>query len=162
MDRLGMALARARRRPRSVGVLFIDLDRFKEVNDRFGHDAGDRLLVAVGSRLVRAVRLGDTVGRIGGDEFVVVCEELVRGADAVDVAKRVLTSLGSPVSIGVTSVTTLASIGIVIASDGELEAHALLHLADLAMYRAKAKGGSGYHLRDDGPIAERGDRTQSS
>jgi diguanylate cyclase (GGDEF)-like protein len=117
-DRLGLALATARRCDWRVGVMYIDLDDFKEVNDRFGHATGDRLLVHIGQCLRRAVRSGDTVARIGGDEFGAILPMLKRVEDAQVVARKLASALARPVEIDGRTLTGAASVGIAILSLG--------------------------------------------
>lgn len=137
MDRIDQALERSRRRGERVALLFVDLDRFKHVNDERGHDAGDRLLVEVAARLQGAVRSGDTVARLGGDEFVVVAE----GGDDTDVdllADRIRATLAEPVVVDGVPQAVSASIGV--AHDAGHPPERLLRDADAAMYRAKERG----------------------
>lgn len=138
MDRIGQGLERSRRRGERVALLFVDLDRFKHVNDERGHEVGDHLLVEVASRLRRAVRAGDTVARLGGDEFVVVAE----GGDDADVAAladRIRAALEVPVTVGDgTTIAVSASIGM--AFDTGHPPERLLRDADAALYRAKERG----------------------
>ncbi len=153
-DRLGRALAR---RPRpgeagevGVGVLYVDLDRFKVVNDSLGHAAGDALLVAVAGRLVGCVRAGDTVARLGGDEFALLLDGLGEASQAVRTAERVIRALEAPVRLDGHDVVVGASIGIAV---GALVATAttaadLLREADVALYRAKAGGRGRYAVFD--------------
>jgi diguanylate cyclase (GGDEF)-like protein/PAS domain S-box-containing protein len=140
MDRLGQALRRLDRCDRVLAVLFVDLDRFKVINDRFGHAIGDETLMAVGARLREVLRPHDTVARLGGDEFVVLCEDLEDDRAAVRVAERVLTALDRPVACGDTDVVTSASIGISLTRRSDVTPDALLRDADMAMYRAKETG----------------------
>lgn len=131
------------RRTRTLAVLFLDLDRFKTVNDSLGHAAGDELLCAVASRLRKAVRPGDMVGRLGGDEFVVLLEGLPRStavSEAEHVADRILRALAQPMTIRQRQVFVSASIGLTVASGTNRDADDLLRDADIAMYRAKAAG----------------------
>ena len=147
LDRVEHALARRRRNVVDTAVLFLDLDRFKSVNDTLGHGAGDELLVAVARRLESVVRPGDTVCRLGGDEFVVLCEELVDERDALVVAERVAKAVGAPVMVSGRHVSVTASIGIAFATTAAYEtADALLRDADAAMYRAKDAGRDGVEL----------------
>jgi diguanylate cyclase (GGDEF)-like protein/PAS domain S-box-containing protein len=147
LDRVGLALDRLERTGGVVAVLFLDLDRFKVVNDSLGHAAGDSLLVEVGRRLVAASRPGDTVARLGGDEFVVVCGELGTGQDAALVARRLAVSLASPFESWPRSTSITASIGIATSSD-EREPSELVFDADAAMYRAKRNGRARYEFFD--------------
>jgi diguanylate cyclase (GGDEF)-like protein/PAS domain S-box-containing protein len=131
-----------------VAVLFVDLDRFKVVNDGLGHDAGDELLVAVGRRIAGVVRRHDTVARFGGDEFVIVCEQLRDEHQAVELAERALDALARPVPLERAEVVVSASIGIALTRRPTDHASDLLRDADAAMYRAKSRGGNSYELFD--------------
>jgi diguanylate cyclase (GGDEF)-like protein len=139
-DRLGLALARGRRSGRHVALLFLDLDRFKLVNDSLGHSAGDRLLRMIGDRLRTFVRSSDTAVRFGGDEFAVLCEDLDEPRDAIRVAERLLEALSEPYRIGGHELAMSASIGIAMAGDQGAGAEELMRDADAAMYRAKERG----------------------
>ncbi len=137
-DRVEHALRLSTRTDHQLAILFIDLDGFKAVNDRFGHHAGDQLLVAVAGRICEAVREGDTVARLGGDEFIVLCEELVDTHPA-RIAERVIATLNRPFALCGGFISISASVGIASAggSDGASE---LLMRADIAMYAAKQQG----------------------
>jgi len=148
LDRLQDALHRASRHQRSVGVLFLDLDRFKVVNDSLGHSAGDDLLCEVARRLERSIRPGDTVARLGGDEFVVVIGDMLRHTDALVAAERVRRALAHPVNLGAEATVISTSIGISIAH-GDESPDNLLRDADTAMYRAKDLGRDRAELFDD-------------
>lgn len=139
-DRLAMAIARLARRPGTVCVLFCDLDQFKQVNDAFGHDAGDGLLAAVARRLSAAVRPEDSVGRLGGDEFVVVCEGFDDPMEAAVLAGRLQLRMRAPWTFAGHEFTPTASIGIAYTSDASCSPGDLLRQADVAMYRAKDSG----------------------
>jgi diguanylate cyclase (GGDEF)-like protein/PAS domain S-box-containing protein len=147
LDRLALALRRKERHGRTVAVLFIDLDRFKAVNDTLGHFAGDLLLVAVAERLGRVLRPGDTIARLGGDEFAVVCEGLVGPAGAEEIAIRILNSLAAPVLVEGQEVIASASIGIAV-SEPAATPDTLLRDADTAMYEAKDAGRNRFHVFD--------------
>ncbi len=148
MERLSHALARARRTGERLGLLFIDLDHFKRINDTLGHLTGDRFLEAVALRLAAQVRDSDTLARYGGDEFCLLLESLARPEDAVQVAEKILKVLEKPVGAGDYALNVGASIGIAI-TDGEQETpDALIVRADRAMYRAKSRGGGRFHLLD--------------
>jgi diguanylate cyclase (GGDEF)-like protein/PAS domain S-box-containing protein len=140
LDRLETAMRRMGRHQLSVAVLFLDIDRFKVVNDSFGHGAGDELLVALAGRLQSAVRPGDTVARFGGDEFVVVCEDIVDSAHARTVAKRLEAAFDEPFRLSGGDVVATVSVGIALASSMNESAETLLRDADSAMYQAKAEG----------------------
>jgi diguanylate cyclase (GGDEF)-like protein len=145
-DRIAQMVLQAKRRSAPLGVLFIDLDNFKLVNDRLGHAAGDEVLAQVALRLQSTVRIGDTVARISGDEFAIVLAELTRADDAAVVAQKILDRLAEPVKIGVEQTFVTASIGIAsFPTDGDY-AEALLGAADAAMYRAKQSGRNGYQF----------------
>jgi diguanylate cyclase (GGDEF)-like protein/PAS domain S-box-containing protein len=148
-DRLEQALARVRRHDRMFGVLFIDLDRFKTVNDTLGHTTGDRLLVEAAARIKSAVREIDTVARIGGDEFVGLFEDIGGVHHATEVAERVLAAFRVPFRFGDDKIQVSASVGIALYSDGTETADAVLANADRAMYRAKDNGRNCYHLFDE-------------
>jgi diguanylate cyclase (GGDEF)-like protein/PAS domain S-box-containing protein len=136
-DRLTQTVAQVRRRGEPGAVLFIDLDRFKLINDTLGHHLGDALLAEVGERLKQCVRSADTVGRVSGDEFAVVLSELSRADDAAVVAQKILNALARPFDLEGNEAYITASIGIsVFPADGE-DAETLLKNADLAMYRSK-------------------------
>jgi diguanylate cyclase (GGDEF)-like protein len=154
LDRLGHALARARRRAEAAAVLFVDLDDFKDVNDGLGHDAGDRLLVAVAARLRAALRAEDTVARLGGDEFAVLLEGVDRGV-AVAAATRVVAALRAPFALDRRAARVGASVGIALGADGGAEPAALLRAADAALYRAKAGGRAGYAVAEPEPEPDR-------
>ena len=141
-DRMEQAHARARGRgSKQFAVLFLDLDRFKNVNDSLGHAVGDELLVAITQRLRILLRRGDTLARIGGDEFAVLVNEVSGVTSATHVAGRIQDQLRQPFSVGGQEVYTSASIGIALSSTGYEEPADLLRDADIAMYRAKGEGG---------------------
>lgn len=136
-QRLEHAAHRAKRSGMCAAVLFADLDGFKFVNDTYGHQAGDELLVAVGVRLSAILRPGDTVARMAGDEFVFLCEELDTFADAEQVATRIRRALDSPFLLEVGEVRIGASVGVAFAGPGAEISHQLVRAADSDMYRAK-------------------------
>ncbi len=145
-DRLEQVLAQARRNRWLVGVMFIDLDRFKIVNDTLGHDYGDTLLARVAERLSGATRAGDTVGRLGGDEFAVALSNLSRPDDAGMIAQKLLEALSAPFDLGGYKSYVTASVGIAVhPADGQ-DADSLLRNADTAMYRVKSRGRNGYQF----------------
>ncbi|MDQ1497424.1 MAG: hypothetical protein QOI86_764 [Actinomycetota bacterium] len=140
LDHLRLALARSERAPATVGVLFVDLNRFKMINDTLGHQAGDAVLVATAERLRSALRPPDTVGRLGGDEFIVVCEDIGGRSDALAVAARLVASLEAPVEVAGRDVRIRASIGVAVSTTGATDPAALLTEADGAMFWAKRRG----------------------
>jgi len=148
LDHLELALARAARNGGAVGLLFLDLDRFKLVNDSLGHAAGDQLLVEVASRLRAAVRPSDTAARLGGDEFAVLCEDLHDTSDVLAVAERVLSALAEPLTLDHHELVVTPSLGAAVSSAGLDDAASLLAAADTAMYRAKAAGRARVELFD--------------
>ncbi|HEV7523375.1 MAG TPA: EAL domain-containing protein [Acidimicrobiia bacterium] len=149
IDRLSQTFASARRHGLSTGVLFIDLDRFKSVNDSLGHSAGDELLVEVARRLASGRRAVDTVARLGGDEFVVVLHDVADDDGAVDIARTIVDDLRKPFHIHGRELVVTASLGLTIAPGSvEADAETLLHEADAAMYDAKSKGGDRVSMFD--------------
>ncbi|HEX8558044.1 MAG TPA: EAL domain-containing protein [Pyrinomonadaceae bacterium] len=148
-DHLRLAIERAKRRPgHSFALIFLDLDRFKYINDSLGHAAGDQLLVTIARRLEGHLRPTDTVARLGGDEFAILLDGLEDEGDAVRVAKRVQQELTSPFSLGGHEVFTTASIGIALSKTGYEHPEGVLRDADTAMYRAKENGKARYELFD--------------
>jgi len=149
MDRARQALARVHRSQGAVAILFIDLDKFKAVNDNLGHEVGDRLLIAVSERLAELMRDSDTVARLGGDEFVILAEDVESEAEALALGERVLESLVDPISVGSRELSLLASVGISLSRDPDRDPESMVREADLAMYRAKAGGGQRLELFDE-------------
>jgi diguanylate cyclase (GGDEF)-like protein/PAS domain S-box-containing protein len=150
LDRLTVALSRRDRVPGETAVFFVDVDRFKRLNDRFGHAAGDQMLVEIAGRLTAAVRPEDTVGRLGGDEFVIICEGLDQSGIAL-LAPRLMNMLSRPIVVDGEEVTPTASIGIAVSEasvDTEETASSLLRDADTAMYQAKDRGRARYEIFD--------------
>jgi diguanylate cyclase (GGDEF)-like protein/PAS domain S-box-containing protein len=147
MDRLEHAIERAKRHAEYlIGVLFLDLDRFKVINDSLGHAVGDQLLVAVARRLEACVRAEDTVARLGGDEFVILLDNIIDAKQPTQIADRIQEALREPIQLSGHEVSTSASIGIVL-STGRYDCAAdLLRDADIAMYRAKAQGKARYEV----------------
>ncbi|HEX2785484.1 MAG TPA: EAL domain-containing protein, partial [Ilumatobacteraceae bacterium] len=146
-DRLVQGLARATRRGSQIAVMFLDIDQFKMVNDSLGHNAGDELLQHVARRIAAAIRPGDTVARFGGDEFVIVCDD-VSTVEAVQVAERVLGELSKRWHIGTQEMHITASLGIAIA-DKHATPESLLRDSDAAMYRAKERGRGRIEMFDE-------------
>jgi diguanylate cyclase (GGDEF)-like protein/PAS domain S-box-containing protein len=145
-DRLTQAIASARRRGSGLAVLFMDLDRFKHVNDSFGHATGDALLQSVAHRLLACVRISDTVSRLGGDEFVIVLSELDQVEDAAITAKKVLAALAAPHRVGQHDLDVTVSVGVsAFPYDGQ-DAETLIKNADTAMYYAKGNGRNNYQF----------------
>ena len=139
-DRLQSALGRARRHESLLAVLYLDLDDFKEINDRFGHPTGDKLLQVVAERLRSVVRAVDTVARPGGDEFVIVVPDVESRSAVAQLAVRVATTVAQPVHIGGLRLVTVPSVGIGFSTGGDTPAE-VLRDADAAMYRAKQRRG---------------------
>ena len=143
-DVLNLAIQNARRYNRNFAVLFIDLDRFKNINDTLGHEAGDRLLQEMGARLTQTVRTSDVVARLGGDEFVVLVQEVSEAKQVETVARKVLFTLVKPMVIQGQECRVTASIGICMFPAEAQDEHALMKNADIAMYRAKEDGKNNY------------------
>jgi diguanylate cyclase (GGDEF)-like protein len=149
IERLRHAMRRAARHPDDLfAVLFLDLDRFKEVNDNLGHFAGDELLRAVARRLEACIRPEDTVARLSGDEFAILLESMTETSDAGRVAERIEEALSFPINLAGAEVATSASMGIVTSSMAHDQPEQILRSADMAMYRAKAAGRARYELFD--------------
>lgn len=145
-DRLGQTLMQAARDRNRVGVMFLDLDRFKNINDTLGHDVGDQLLKAVAERLRGVVRAADTVARLGGDEFVVILHDIADADDAARVADKIIATFVPVVRIDSHELRTSTSIGISIYPEDGSEANALMKNADTAMYHAKRAGRDNFHF----------------
>jgi diguanylate cyclase (GGDEF)-like protein/PAS domain S-box-containing protein len=154
LDRLEMTLARLGRDPGLAAVLVLDLDRFKEVTERFGDDAVDRLLVAVAGRLRSILRPSDTVSRFGSDEFAVLCADLGHERDAVRLAERISAGLTTPFAVAGQEIVVSASIGIALTGSRTRRADSLLFDADAALQRAKQRGGGIYELFDQAVRAQ--------
>lgn len=150
-SRLRRALERGGRSGQPVALLFLDLDRFKQINDTLGHEVGDQLLVQVAERLRGAVRAFETVARLGGDEFVVVLENLDEARSAEAVAKRILATMEDPFSLGGARRRVSTSVGVAVSRPNE-SVEALMERADGAMYRAKRAGRSTYAISDESPV----------
>jgi diguanylate cyclase (GGDEF)-like protein/PAS domain S-box-containing protein len=149
-ERLEQALALAERRGAPLGLLFIDLDRFKMVNDTLGHGAGDQLLAEVARRLRRCLRRSDTAARLSGDEFVTILAEVDGAEGAKEVARKILTTMAYPFEVGGQEVFVTTSIGIAIYPHHGTDAESLVKAADLAMYDAKERGRNNYRLHQSG------------
>jgi len=157
-DRLDHAIEIARRETRQLAVMFIDLDRFKVVNDSLGHDVGDSLLVTVTSRLKECMRRSDTIARLGGDEFVVVLSDFAAASEVAEVAEKIVASVMQPLELKGHEVHVGASIGIALYPQDGNDVTSLMKGADTAMYRAKDAGRSTYRFFDakvDGETVER-------
>jgi two-component system, cell cycle response regulator len=150
LDRLGVALDRSRRTGATVAVLFLDVDRFKRINDTFGHAAGDQLLIGLADRLRSTLRPMDTVARLGGDEFTFLFEDLAGEREAVLITERIrhVTSLPITLETGV-EISLTVSIGITIVADPRIAPDVAIREADAAMYRAKELGRDRYERFDD-------------
>jgi diguanylate cyclase (GGDEF)-like protein/PAS domain S-box-containing protein len=149
LDRLAHALARRRREGIHVAVFALDLDRFKMINDSFGHAAGDEVLLALAPRLIAAVRPTDTVARLGGDEFVVICPAFDAASQATEVAERLAAAINLPVTLDSGEHVFTVSTGIALAATAHDTPGSLLRDADAAMYRAKERGRGRYELFDE-------------
>lgn len=152
MDRLTRALLRMERAPGRVVLYFVDVDQFKSINDTYGHDVGDHVLVELARRLSAVARRDDTVARLGGDEFVVLCDRITTDEHVREVAGRLVRTLAEPFQDGDARVQMSASVGAAVADDATVSASELLHNADAAMYRVKQGGRNHFHVFD--PDAE--------
>ncbi len=145
-QRADHALAQARRNAKALALLFIDLDRFKNINDTLGHDAGDRVLKDVADRLRGCLRESDTVGRLGGDEFVVLIEDMSESSHVAEVARKIIAAVARPIVIESQEVHVTASIGISTYPDDSADIESLMKNADISMYRAKEQGKNNYQF----------------
>ena len=159
-DQMEMAWKR-RTEPGSLALLFVDLDRFKQVNDSRGHEAGDELLILVARRLKSSVRGGDKVARFGGDEFVVICEDIANRDEAVQIAGRIRESLARTYRLSSGAADVAASVGIAI-EDGQETVEDLLRDADMAAYRAKELGRNRVELAHREPVGTNDYPSQST
>lgn len=157
-DRLAQAITLCHRNQQKLAVLFLDLDRFKHINDTLGHDFGDRVLRNAAQRLLQCVRSSDTVSRQGGDEFVIVLSEIAHSQDAEGCAAKILSALSAPVRIDEHDLYITASIGIATYPDDGNDAETLLKHADLAMYHAKANGFNTFQFFEPGMNARAAER----
>ncbi|MGB2710169.1 MAG: EAL domain-containing protein [Conexibacter sp.] len=148
LDRLEHAITRSRRPDSSLAVYFCDVDDFKNINDSLGHETGDELLVALPPRLRQALRAGDTVARFGGDEFVILCEDLDSEAEAIRIAERIAETFALPFEIDERQHYLSVSVGVVFVKGGQASAPEVLRDADAAMYRAKGSGKGRFEVFD--------------
>ncbi len=146
LDRFNHAIASAQREGSLIAIFFIDLDKFKYVNDTLGHEAGDHLLTSVAQRLEQCVRKADTVSRYGGDEFVVLLTDIHTEESIVQVAQKIVDEMAKPVAIGTIQIATRVSVGIAVYPNDGHEINALLRMADVSMYRAKNAGRSNFRF----------------
>ena len=152
LDRLHAALARAARQPGRLALFFVDLDHFKAVNDTLGHKVGDRVLVEVARRLESVARSEDTVGRLAGDEFVVICERVPDDECVAEIARRIVAAVAAPFEVSGGRPGLSASVGVALVDDGRISSSTLLARADSAMYEVKRDGRNGFRIA--GTVAE--------
>ncbi|MFO8142482.1 MAG: diguanylate cyclase, partial [Marinobacter sp.] len=153
-ERLRSARQHADRQKHEISICYLDLDGFKSINDELGHDVGDRALRTIAERLTRTLRSGDTVARIGGDEFVL----LLQSEDSASVYQRILTTVNAPLTVGDTTLSITASLGVTLYPEDDTDAEGLIRHADEAMYAAKEKGRNQVHIFDPGLDAHRRQR----
>jgi len=146
MDRLAQALVGMERHRSRLAVLFVDLDNFKEINDAFGHDAGDLVLTEIGRRLTSIARRPDTVARMGGDEFVILCPELDQHTDPGSIGRRVVCTIAAPYIDNGRNLTVTCSVGIAVTSDPATEPDRMIRDADVTMFEAKRDGRNRHHV----------------
>ncbi|NDP41024.1 MAG: PAS domain S-box protein [Rhodoferax sp.] len=158
-DRLQQAMVNCQRHDQMLAVLYLDIDGFKSINDAFGHSAGDELLVAVSHQMRGMLREGDTLARMGGDEFVIVLTELHGIEDCLQLVNRVLAACARPVPVAGNEQSVTASIGVSLYSNDDVDADQLMRNADFAMYEAKRSGKNRFHLFDADQEAEVNART---
>jgi diguanylate cyclase (GGDEF)-like protein len=148
-DRLQQGLAHARRSQKLMGVLMLDLDHFKSINDKLGHEWGDQALIEVGKRLLQCVRATDTAARLGGDEFSIILVDVNSEEAACKMAEKVIAAIKQPLSLKASQYTLGVSIGICLASSpDDADVDSLMSKADLAMYQAKKDGRNCYRVSE--------------
>ncbi len=145
-ERLAMAVIRAQRFEGGLGVLMLDLDGFKEINDLYGHQAGDTVLIETARRVLQVVRLTDTVARIGGDEFIVLLCDLGDSREAESIAAKIVMTVSSPIDLGGVAVSVTVSVGVCMYPQGGADPRSLLHNVDASMYAAKARGKNAFQV----------------
>ena len=160
LDRVEAAIALARRHGRHIAVLFLDLDDFKRINDTLGHAVGDAMLQLAARRLEMVVRDSDTVSRYGGDEFVVLMNEVSHASDAALIAEKILATFAAPAQVGDHEISLSASIGIAFYPEDGEDAATLISRADAAMYRAKRSAGGSFWLYGEGTLGKEGVRVE--
>jgi diguanylate cyclase (GGDEF)-like protein/PAS domain S-box-containing protein len=143
-DRLNMAIARAQRGGKQIAVMMLDIDKFKHINDKYGHETGDKVLKTVADRLGNALRKSDTIARMGGDEFLIIVPEMEKAADVLVVAQKILTVFQTPFDWNGFKLSGSTSIGIAMYPEDGDNGEALIRCADIAMYSVKAKGGNNF------------------
>ena len=147
-DRLAQAIANANRRGSNLAVCYLDLDGFKPINDHYGHEAGDLVLIEIANRLQKMLRAADTISRLGGDEFVLLWNDIGNKTDCIKALERVLDTVSEPMQLGGDEVSVSASIGVTIYPDDDVDPDSLLRHADHAMYSAKQLGKNCYQMFD--------------
>jgi diguanylate cyclase (GGDEF)-like protein len=145
MDRLAQALVAIERRRSTLAVLFLDLDNFKQINDTFGHDAGDLVLTEIGRRLTSIARQSDTIARLGGDEFIVLCPGLGERTRPGDIGRRIVRTIAAPFIDNDRDLSVTCSVGIAVTSDPAATAEQMICDADMAMFEAKKTGRNHHH-----------------
>jgi diguanylate cyclase (GGDEF)-like protein len=143
-DRLDMAMARAKRGRKKIAVMMLDLDKFKSINDKFGHEAGDKLLKSVAGRLEDALRKSDTIARMGGDEFIIIVPEMDRTGDVTVVVNKIIALFHTPFECNGIKLPSSTSIGVAMYPEDGDNGELLMRCADIAMYNAKAHGGNNF------------------
>ena len=143
-DRLNMAIARAQRGGKKIAVMMLDIDKFKSINDKYGHETGDKVLKTVADRLGNALRKSDTIARMGGDEFLIIVPEMEKAADVLVVAQKIQTIFNTPFECNGFKLTSSTSIGVAMYPEDGDNGEALIRCADIAMYSVKAKGGNNF------------------
>ena len=156
LDRLAHAIAGAERHNPRLALLFLDIDNFKQINDIYGHAVGDEVLELAARRLVSSVRAADTVGRYGGDEFLILLSEVSHPEDATLIADKVIAAIGARSDVGGHVLQLSASVGISLYPDDGVEAATLIACADASMYRAKRSGGGSYAIHGQAPVGTPG------